>query len=109
MNGQTELPDMRQMTVIVPAKRRTMLLLDMGAQGELLNLVGELEALQKQHPSVAGITLALAVANKRIAVVHMRTTRTVLTIAAIHGMPIENHGISSSVEGDEIVLHSLPD
>ena len=56
--------------------------------------------MQKQHPSVAGLTLAIAVIARRFAEVRMEVSRQVLTHAANGGLPIERHAIAMLFKDD---------
>lgn len=109
MSTQPEIPGSRPLTINVPADRRMMLALEMGGQMELVEVASELRALQKQHPSVLGLVMALAVIDRRIAVIQLKTSRTILTVAANAGMPLDGHVIHTRPTDEEITILAIPD
>ena len=67
MNAQHSLPGTRPMSTTIPPKRMPSLMLNIGGQGALKDVKERLEAMQKQHPSAVGITLALSVIERDLA------------------------------------------
>ena len=106
---QDELPGMPNKKVAVGPKQRITLAIEMGGQYELAACAKELREMQKQHPAVTGLTLALAIVDRRIAESQMKTSRQILSIATRNGMPIEDHAIMTSIEDDELVLEAVKD
>ena len=106
MDEQLEIPGARPMKCKVPQKRAHKLLLDTGATLALERAQTELEDMRKQHPGVAGLTLAIAVVARHAAERQMESSRQVLMHAAQVGMPIEQHAIALSFDDDGLYLQA---
>lgn len=61
----------------------------MGALGHSDAFLAELRRVKEEHPTVPGLTLALAVAEKHHAVAQQRSSRLVLILATSGGMEVE--------------------
>ena len=106
MNEQFEIPGARPMKCQVPQKRAHKLLMDTGAHSALWVAQQELESMRKQHPGVAGLTLAIAVVARLCAEKQMESTRQVLVHAAQAGMPIEHYAIALVFGDDGLYLEA---
>lgn len=104
---QGELPGMPNKKAAIGPSLRIPLAMEMGGQCELHACAKELRDMQKQHPAVAGLTLALAIVDRRIAESQVKATRQILSFAAKNGMPIEDHAIITRIEGDELMLEAV--
>lgn len=102
-----ELDFPKPKTVVVPSSKRNLMLLDAGGQMSLQDTLGKLEKLQKQHPTVTGLTMAITVVRLEIAELQLKSSKRVLTIAASAGLPIEGHSIFSDFSSEEIVLSAV--
>ncbi|UBB15460.1 hypothetical protein [Comamonas odontotermitis] len=91
---QHEIPETLPTSCGVPHKRAQKVLLDTGGHAALAAAQLELEEIRKQHPGIAGLTLAIAVVARHAAEKQMNSSREVLIQAAHAGLPIENHAIA---------------
>lgn len=107
--AQKELPGTRPMSMVLPEARRNKFLTILGQRIALQSLSADLKKLQKQHPAVAGITLALALIDRDDAVLASEVGRIVLTVAAAGGLPLENHAIATEFGAGEITLRAVGD
>lgn len=101
---QAEIPGISPNTCSVPHKRAHKLLMDTGGHAALVTAQKELEEVRKQHPGIAGLTLAIAVVARHAAEKQMESSRAVLIHAAQAGMPIENHAIALEFADDGLRL-----
>lgn len=106
MDEQLEIPGARPMKCKVPHKRAHTLLMTSGATVALHKAQDELEEMRKQHPGVAGLTLAIAVVARHAAEQQMESSRQVLIFAGQAGMPIERHAIALAFEDDGLYLEA---
>ena len=102
-----ELDFPKPKTAVVPSSKRNSMLLEAGGQMHLQDTLDSLEKLQKQHPSVAGLAMAVTVVRLEITKLQLRLQGKVLTIASAAGLPIADHGITSDLSGEEIVLSAV--
>ena len=107
MQEQTEIPGTRPTICAVPHKRAHKLLIDSGGCHALDEARKELEALQKQHPMTAGLTLAIAVVSRRAAEKQMESSREVLIRAAQAGMQIEGCALALVFSDDGLRIESI--
>ena len=106
MTEQQEIHGIQPMRCKVPHKKSFTMVLDMGRTSALKAASQELEAMQKQHPNVAGLTLAIAVVARQAAEAQMDTTRQVLTFAAKNRMPIEHHALGMAFADDGLWIEA---
>ena len=96
-------------TAVVPSAKRNSMLLEAGGQMHLHDTLDDLEKLQKQHPSVSELAMAITVVRLEITKLQLRLQGKILTIAWAAGLPIADHGITSDFSGEEIVLSAVED
>lgn len=106
MTEQTEIDGSRPMRCKVPHKKSYPMVLDMGRNSALKAAAQELESAQKQHPNVAGLTLAIAIVARQAAEAQMDATRQVLMFAAKNQMPIERHALGMAFEDDGLWIEA---
>ena len=106
MADQQEIDGIRPMKHKVPQKRMVSLVMNTGAQEALRAAEDELKEIQKQHQSVAGLTLAIAVIARRFAEARMDVSRQVLIQAASGNLPIEHHAIAMAFKDDGLWLEA---
>lgn len=106
--NQPQLPGLPPTSFTIPARKKVEMLLQTGTQISLGDVKKELEDLRKQHPSAPGLTIALAVVDRRIAEATLITSRIVLAEAVKAGLAIENCLVASRIVGDEIVVTAEP-
>lgn len=107
MEEQIEIPGARPTSCSVPHKRALKLLVDSGGCHALEEAKKELEALQKQHPGIAGLTLAIAVVSRRGAEKQMLSSRAVLIHAAQAGIQIEGCALALDFTDDGLRIESI--
>lgn len=106
MTDQQEIEGIESMKCKVPPKRSHTMVMDMGKHAALKDAMKELEAMQKQHPGVAGLTLAIAVVARRAAEAQMNMSRQVLIFAAQNRLPIERHALGLAFEDDGLWIEA---
>lgn len=107
MADQKEIEGIQPMKCKVPPKRSYTMVMDMGKHSALKQTMKELETMQKQHPGVAGLTLAIAVVARRAAEAQMDSSRQVLIFAAKNRLPIEGHALGLLFDDDGLYIEAL--
>lgn len=106
MTDQQEIEGIEPMKCKVPPKRSYTMVMDMGKHAALKKAMKELEAMQKQHPGVAGLTLAIAVVARHAAEAQMDMSRQVLIFAAQNRLPIERHALGLAFDDDGLWIEA---
>lgn len=106
MAEQKEIDGLQPVKCKVSQKKAYIMLMDMGRLAALKEAVKELEAMQLQHPSVAGLKMAIAVVARRAAEAQMDSSRQVLICAAHNQLPIENHAMALAFEDDGLWIEA---
>ena len=106
---QENLPGTTPMMTTVPHGKLLNFAIELGQQMAMAQFSEEMRKLQKQHPAAVGITLAIAIADKNGAEMCAVTTRKILTLAAVAGLPIDGHALHSGIENGELVIRSKND
>lgn len=107
MTEQQEIEGIQPMKCKVPHKKSFPIISDSGALAGLRAAMQELEQAQKQHPGVAGLTLAIAIVARRAAEAQMDSTRQVLILAAQNRLPIESHAMALLFEDDGMYIKAV--
>ena len=106
MEKQTEIDGPQPMKCKVPHKKASQIVIESSAHTSLREVMKELEQAQKQHPGVAGLTMAIAIVARRAAEAQTNLSRKVLLIAAQNRMPIENHALNLLFEDDGMYIEA---
>jgi len=106
MAEQQEIEGIEPMKCKVPPKRACVMVMDMGKHSALKAATKELEAMQRQHPAVAGLTLAIAIVARHAAEAQMDMSRQVLIFAAQNRLPIERHALGLAFEDDGLWIEA---
>lgn len=106
MADQQEIDGIDPKKCKVPQKRSYTMVMDMGKHSALKKAMKELEAMQKQHPAVAGLTLAIAIVARNAAEAQMDMSRQVLMLAAQNRLPIERHALGLAFEDDGLWIEA---
>ena len=107
MEKQTEIDGTQPMKCKVPHKKASQIVIESSAHTSLREVMKELEQAQKQHPGVAGLTMAIAIVARRAAEAQTNLSRKVLIIAAQNRMPIENHALRLLFEDDGMYIEAI--
>lgn len=100
MAGQMDIPGVRPTRAQVPMERLVELSRAIGAILALDKVADELRKAQKEHPTVPGLTLALAVADKHIAQTRQTNSSLVLILACAAGLEIERMATTVEMRDD---------
>ena len=106
MKKQTEIDGTQPMKCKVPHRKASQIVIESSAHASLREVMKELEQAQKQHPGVAGLTMAIAIVARRAAEAQTNLSRKVLLIAAQNRMPIENHALNLLFEDDGMYIEA---
>ena len=102
MTDQQEIQGAQPMELKVPQQEAVALLIQMGKNLAISAAIKSLEDLQKQHPGVSGLTLALAVIGRQAAEEQMFVSRKAITLAAKYRLPIEGHSLNLDFRKDGV-------
>lgn len=100
MNTQMNIPGVRPVRAPVPAGRLCELSRLLGSLVGIGDVVDELKRVQKELPSVPGLTLALSVAEKHLAQAQLKNSRLVLILASSAGLEVERMATTVELRDD---------
>lgn len=83
------IPGVRPVRAQVPSARLSEFSRQIGVLLGVGDVVDELKKMQKEHPTVPGLTLAIAVAEKHMACAQMKNSQTTLILASSAGLEVE--------------------
>lgn len=106
---QQEIEGTRPLTAkVLPESRAYAIVMDSAQHIALSKLKAELEAMQKQHPNTAGLTIAIAVVARRAAEAQLLVSRAALMYAAKKGLPLEGYGLELDFQQDGLHVLAIP-